>query len=178
VGEPKGEVTVSDDSAHSTLTLHEVARSLSVSVATARRRIKEGQLVARLIPGSPGPGYQITLHRNGTHPTRVRHEDQVHLERVAGKIDGRAVLRLSELVNTLAVRYEQVTRERDERIRLLEQERADLHRRLGLCQGQLDAAKERLALLETPPETLVPADPMHPPARGRSWWSFWRGDRG
>jgi excisionase family DNA binding protein len=165
---------VVEASAQATLTLDEAAQSLNVSVATVRRRVKEGRLVARLVPGADGQEYRITLHRNGIYPAEVRRGGAALSTREPGHADGRAVLRLSDLLSTLALQHEEAMRERDERIRLLEHERAELYGRLGTYQGQLEAARERLALLEMPGETPVRPESTSIPDHRRPGWSLWR----
>src|SRR5262249_36967710 len=157
---------VVEASAQATLTLDEVAQSLNVSVATVRRRVKEGRLVARLVPGADGQEYRITLHRSSADSADVRRDGAALSTPEAGRGDGRAVLRLSDLLSTLALQHEQAMRERDERIRLLEQERSELYCRLGMYQGQLEAARERLALLELPAETTAYPESTPVPDRG------------
>jgi excisionase family DNA binding protein len=65
-------LTPDDGAQPATLTLVQAAQMLGVSVATVRRRVKQGSLTARKVDGPNGPEYRVTLGQGYPAPYPVQ----------------------------------------------------------------------------------------------------------
>ena len=127
----------------------EAARRLGISTDGVRKRLKRGQIAG----GKTEDGHWYVIFPAESIPVL---DDESSLDAAPGPS--------SDVVDRLLDRLD----ERDRRIEALERERAEIYGRTGYLQAQLEAARERIKLLEGPKDTQPGL------SKTRRWWQWWK----
>ena len=170
----------------------EAARLLGISVASVRRRIRNGELRAVRVERAQGYTYRVTLPMVAGDQC-----DHVSLKKVVGGFDHVPVRDQEDMSAEILAGFLQDAladvRRAHARIEVLERERFELAGRLGYFQSeiehlraQLQAAETRILELEAPKNS-APAEISNHPTNfenaadsgsqevsPRPWWQFWR----
>jgi hypothetical protein len=125
------------------VSIPEAATRLHLVPDTVRRRIKRGQLIGRKASRPYGFVYEVYLESSGPGLDGDQTEAAPSRPALDGERDA-VILRLAESNTQLAAR-------------------------VGWLEAQLQTARERIALLESPPAVETPER-----APGRPWWRIWR----
>jgi hypothetical protein len=147
------------------LSLQDAAAELHVSLNTLRRRAKDGEVTARKVARKQGYRYEVLV----AGASVAGEEVPAQVPTGAGG---------TSQVPTGQVPAEQMEALRDalQIVDRLTRENLELAGRVGFLQGQLESAKERVALLEAPKTAESAPQPSNPPQRPapRPWWRFWQ----
>jgi hypothetical protein len=135
------------------LPIAEAARRLGVSIDTARRRLKRGQLVGREVPTPQGHRWDVWLNGLGSTAQAT------------------AYARGAPPTQDAQPPHRQEAPELAQLVRELQQQNLELAGRVGFYQAQLEQSRETIKALQAPrvdPES-EPASPLR-----RLWRAFWR----
>jgi hypothetical protein len=149
---------VSDSLSDSGLSLTDAAAQLGISERTVIRRIKDGTITGKKIGEGRGGVWRVYLDGLSDRPAPVSDSHRQMSDSVSDTQPASPeVLRLLQLLED----------ERQDRAALV-QRNEQLAGQLGFVQAKLQAAEERIKLLEAPKDEQVP-EPEPEPVK-RSWW--------
>lgn len=145
------------------LPLADAAGHLGVSVKTARRRLKAGELTSRQVATQHGQAYEVWVTSNG------------HVTTQTSRVNGQGTQRVDDVTTVELVRLvDRLQRENRDLAGLV----GSLQERVGNLQAQL-ALPEPVASPDRPisrdsegstiETTQMPSDTRN----GRPWWRFW-----
>jgi hypothetical protein len=159
--EDQGTQRLDDDQAGEWLPLAEAAAHIGVSVKTARRRLKAGELTSRQVSTQHGQAYEVWVARNGYTSTQTSTVTSAGTQRVDA-----TTLELVRLVDRLQ-------RENRDLAGLV----GALQERVGTLQLALDPPKEPASSgsSQTGAPGASPSETTREPSNTKhAWWHFWR----
>ncbi len=163
----QGTQRLDDDQDGAWLSLAEAAAHLGVSVKTARRRLKAGELISRQVATAHGQAYEVWLPSNGTVVTQTSRLNDAGTQRVD---DGTTV----ELVR-LVDRLQRENRDLAGLVGALQERVGTLQAQLALAAPKEPASQNRPFLADSEGMSLDPTQTPRERSNGRPWWAFWRG---
>jgi hypothetical protein len=162
----QGTQRLDDEQDGNWLPLAEASVQLGVSIKTARRRLKAGELVARQVSTAHGQAYEIWLPTNGAEATQTSTVNGVTTQRV----DDATTLELVRLVDRLQRENMQLAG----LVGSLQERNANLEAQLALPAPVTSTVPE---IATGSPSVNVPVEPTQTssePSKRVPWWAPWR----
>jgi hypothetical protein len=164
--EDQGTQRLDDDQDGNWLPLAEASAQLGVSIKTARRRLKAGELVARQVSTAHGQAYEIWLPTNGTAATQTSTVNGVTTQRV----DDATTLELVRLVDRLQRENMQLAG----LVGSLQERNANLEAQLALPAPVTSTVPEIAPQRDSEAPVVEPTQTSSETPQARPWWRFWR----
>jgi hypothetical protein len=159
----QGTQRLDDDQAGEWLPLADAAPLLGVSVKTARRRLKAGELTSRQVATQHGQAYEVWVTRNGHTSTQTSTVNAVGTQRV----DDVTTVELVRLVD----RLQRENRDLAGLVGSLQERNANLEAQLAL---PAPISQERPFLRDSDGVAVEATQTPSERRDGRPWWAFWR----